>query len=192
MNMSKRRAKSRKRLNLISIHILIRTRPKQIFKGILDFKHNKKSYRRVGSLSACHSAENIDKERLSGLKGMKKREYFFSFFTYPIISFLIALIILLIIVTVNFIMYGNLILMFKDIFLTLVIVFSILTVLGMLDGSFCSSGIGLFFAKKLRLINKNMLNNLVYKTEIKGRIARGAETIEMALTVIYLVIYIHG
>jgi hypothetical protein len=62
----------------------------------------------------------------------------------------------------------------------------------MLDGSFYDSNIGLFFAKHFHLIDKNRLGNLVYETEIKGRIAKGAETIEMALTVIGLIIYIHG
>jgi hypothetical protein len=130
--------------------------------------------------------------RVRTIKYMKKREFVLSLFTYPIISFLITFLTLLSIIIISYVNYGFIALTFKDVLLTLVIVFSTLTVTGMLDGSFYDSNIGLFFAKHFHLIDKNRLGNLVYETEIKGRIAKGAETIEMALTVIGLIIYIHG
>jgi hypothetical protein len=125
------------------------------------------------------------------VRGAKERGYIFSFFTYPIISFLITFLALLSIITISSIKYGFIALTFKDVLLVLVIVLSTLTVVGMLDSSFCNSNIGLFFAKRFCLIDKKKLDNLVYKTEIKGRIAKGAETVEMALTVISLIIYIY-
>ena len=121
---------------------------------------------------------------------MKKGEYVCAFFIYPIISFLITLVLIMANILVGYVNCGFVKISLRDICFILTIVFSMLTVLGMIDGSFWNSNIGFSFIKYLRLVNKDELKDLRNEEEVKGRIAKGAETIEMALTLISLMIYV--
>ena len=112
-----------------------------------------------------------------------------AYFTFPVISLIVSVVI---IVIANFhpILFGFQEFSTRFLFLILVIVFSAFAIVGNIDTSLYGSKIGLVFAKFLHLIDRNNLSNGEYKQDVVGIIGKGAGTIEITLTVIWLIIFL--
>lgn len=125
-----------------------------------------------------------------GLRSKEYRARRILYLTYPLISLLTTLIVLVIISILSYLKYGVLNIALQHIHPILTIILLILSVLGMIDGLFLDSQIGFSFAKYLRLLDRKLLNDLRYVTDVKGVIGKGAKTIQIALALINLLTYI--
>lgn len=76
-------------------------------------------------------------------------------------------------------------------FVVLAVVFSILLILGQLDCSLFESTVGFRVGKLLHLTQRDN-QDLVYEQQVKGNIAKGTETIDVALTILWIVILVVG
>lgn len=100
---------------------------------------------------------------------------------YPIISFTCSILLIIVITLFSDLTARNL-------FLLLASIFAAFSVLGSLDELFGVT-IGLFLAEKLCLVESSKLDNMEYEMDVKGNISKGISTIEVSLTLLWVLIF---